>query len=134
MTALPETLQAGSVTDQGLFFYSDRIFYDIPVGREGVLEVSATGESCLAFHGASGRRLIPWGGYRYRVEAADVARGSVRCELILTRRNTLGPLHHTDTKLNFVGPHSFRSTGDEWTDDYVVLPAGLESVQFYPSD
>jgi hypothetical protein len=132
MSALPETLNPGSVTDQGLFFYSDRIFYEIPVSETGRLLVEPIGAACLAFTGAGGRQLIPWGDFQYTVGPEDVAKGSVTCELILTRRNTLGPLHHTDLKLSFVGPDSFRSKGDEWTDDYLVQPAGLQSVHFYP--
>ena len=46
-------------------------------------------------------------------------------EVFGTRRNTFGPLHFSDPDPPSIGPAHFVSEGDEWTDDYVLKPAGL---------
>ena len=46
-------------------------------------------------------------------------------EVIGSRRNTFGPLHHTDPAPPYVGPDLFVSEGDAWTDAYMLQPVGL---------
>ena len=133
VSALPESSALGDLTQQGLFFYGDRVLYDIPIHQSGCLEVEAVGASCVAFTGAGERVVVPWGDFKYEVTESDVAKGSVTCELILTRRNTFGPLHNTTVIENMSGPASFRTEGENWTNEYTVLPAGLTSVNFFPA-
>ena len=46
-------------------------------------------------------------------------------EVILTRRNTFGPLHQLPALVDGYGPGNFLSKGDRWSDGYVTLPQGL---------
>jgi hypothetical protein len=129
---LPQQLSTGDICQQGLPFYSDRIFYQIPVQQPGRLIVKPLGAACLAFTGATGRRVIPWGDFCHIVSEEDVQRGYVICELIFNRRNTFGPLHHPDTEMDWTDPWAFRSEGENWTDSYVLVPNGIEEIHFQP--
>jgi len=42
-----------------------------------------------------------------------------------SRRNSFGPLHLNDPNPRAIGPGSFVTQGDAWTDAYVVVPSGL---------
>jgi hypothetical protein len=129
---LPQQLSTGDICQQGLPFYSDRIFYQIPVQQPGRLIVKPLGAACLAFTGATGRRVIPWGDFCHIVSEEDVQRGFVICELIFNRRNTFGPLHHPDTEMDWTDPWAFRSEGENWTDSYVLVPNGIKETHFQP--
>jgi hypothetical protein len=46
-------------------------------------------------------------------------------QLVLTRRNTFGPLHQLPAKAAAYGPDNFTTVGNQWTEGYVLLPQGL---------
>jgi hypothetical protein len=46
-------------------------------------------------------------------------------EIILTRRNTFGPLHQLPLKAGAYGPGNFITGGANWSDNYMLYPAGL---------
>jgi hypothetical protein len=61
----------------------------------------------------------------------DVQSG-ISIELVLTRRNTFGPLHldrpDNEDILGFrkwYGPDEFESTGQLWCDNYNLIPQGI---------
>ena len=41
------------------------------------------------------------------------------------RLNTFGTLHNADENLFWVGPNSWRTTGQEWSYEYIVKPTGI---------
>lgn len=50
---------------------------------------------------------------------------AVSLTVVLTRRNTFGPLHMLPALVDGYGPDSFTTTGKHWSDSYVLLPQGL---------
>ena len=46
-------------------------------------------------------------------------------EVILTSRNTFGPLHQTSKINGSYGPGSFMTTGEKWKDSYTLYEQGL---------
>ena len=49
----------------------------------------------------------------------------LRIEVIGHRRNSHGPLHHAEKWPRWTGPAQFVTTGDEWIDEYQLVPCGL---------
>ena len=120
LTRLPEKLAAGDITDQGLPFYSGSVFYrveglekcwsDVTIPDFGGAMVKLIGkkEETLAFPpyhaGVSGLREI---------------------QVVLTRRNTFGPLHQRTKYAESYHPGSFVTEGNDWSEEYVLYEQGL---------
>jgi len=127
LARLPATLQTGSVTDQGLPFYSGHIRYHINAGRHGRLALPGVAAACVTFRSPDGRAVhaAPWAPFECQLDQLASRDGVVIADLALTRRNTFGPLHLVPIDQPAIGPHSFRSSGDAWSDAYQLIPAGL---------
>jgi hypothetical protein len=44
---------------------------------------------------------------------------------VANRLLTFGPLHLVPMKQSWVGPDSFRTTGEAWSDNHQLIPAGI---------
>jgi len=121
---LPDRLQVGDITAQGLPFYSGKLRYFLPVGSASSLRLPEVGAACVNFLSADGTLLreVPWSPFECELNGtAD----TIIAELCLTRRNTFGPLHLVPIHQPWIGPDSYRSKDDQWSDDYQFFPAGL---------
>lgn len=128
LTELPARLGVGDWTRCGLPFYSGRIRLQLPVGSARRLALSPQGAATLVVRNpANGKsQILPWAPFACDLEGLVDDRGMVEVEWVLTRRNTFGPLHLTPIGQPAIGPTHFRSEGDEWSDDYQLVPVGLE--------
>ena len=130
--ALPSTLSVGDVTTQGLPFYGGRIRYGLghcpraEAGERVFLDTPGFEAACLVIH-ADGQPVgtIAWQPYEAELTAGV---SELALEVVLTRRNTFGPLHETPLRAWAYGPGNFRTTGKNWTEKYVFYPAGLLQV------
>lgn len=123
LTSLPETLSIGDITDQGLPFYSGSVIYETEEIRE--LRDTCAEVTADAFGGGlvkllgEGEAVIAFPPYRARIR--DL-RG---IEVVLTRRNTFGPLHQSPKEAPAYGPGNFVTEGGEWSEGYMLYPQGL---------
>ena len=120
--ALPNALATENIQAQGFPFYSGSICYKTGVtgGRIKVSAESLNGTT-LHIHGGKTEKtlaFIPFEVY------TDLVR-ELELELFFTRRNTFGPFHLKRQPAEAYGPFSFVSTGDEWTEDYVLISQGF---------
>lgn len=127
---LPAQLATGDVTTQGLPFYSGKIRYHITAASSGQLALPAVAAACVTFRAPQGdaARVVPWAPFECAIDGLTDSDGRLIVELALTRRNTFGPLHLVPVEQLWIGPDSFRSDGENWTDDYQLIPAGLLAV------
>lgn len=130
MAKLPERLALGDITKQGLLFYSGKIVYRMEVpetvkGKQVILKASQFGGSCIRVKGGGREVLLPWQPYEGDITELAEAAETLELEVILTRRNTFGPLHQLPALVDGYGPGNFLSQGDRWSDGYVTLPQGL---------
>lgn len=51
--------------------------------------------------------------------------GELAVEVVLTRRNTFGPLHYAPVFAGAYGPEIFLPEGEDYTDSYSLIPQGL---------
>jgi hypothetical protein len=133
ISALPEELELGDWTERGFPCYTGSITYRTQVerpadqGKEVFLEIPSW-EGVLAKVRINGKLCgrVAWPPYRVRITSAmEPGSNEVAIEMVASRRNLLGPLHLSDRYPTWTGAGQFKTSGDEWTDDYVKLPYGL---------
>jgi hypothetical protein len=133
VTAAPASAAWGDLGPQGLPFYAGNLTYRVRLDHRGgrlalqahrfrapLLKVRLDGREAGAIAWA------PW-----RVDLGEIAAG--RHELELTcfgdRRNAFAQVHHAGTERHrWWGPDSWRSQGEDWSDEYVLAPHGVLSA------
>lgn len=133
ITRAPTTLRLGDWVRQGLPFYSgsvayhrtirprlrrgERLFVQVPAYRGAAVRVLMNGQ-------AAG--VIAWEPNEVDVtEFIGRDRVDLAIEVLGHRRNSHGPLHLTDPNPRWTGPGEFVTSGDQWTDSYLLKPCGL---------
>lgn len=132
LSTLPAHLSYGSIVEQGLPFYSGKLFYHVAIPkamRSSAVLVDMEGCFAGAFAklcDTSGEAVASFAMPPYRdVASIKISESNYLIEVCLTRRNSFGPFHQVPSAQGFVAPSSFRSKGREYTDGYVLVPAGL---------
>lgn len=125
LTTLPKSLMPTDVAAQGLPFYGGAIRYLLPTvvppGRRLQLDVTGVAAACATV----GDRVMAW--HPMRADVTDaVTDGGLALDVVLTRRNTFGPLHQLPLLTANYGPGNWVTSGKSWSDDYVLHPAGLQ--------
>jgi hypothetical protein len=133
VTALPTKLGLGDWSNQGLPCYTgsvtyatdfestgdedERVFLEVPKWEGVLAKVRVNGVQ-------AGRIAWP----PHEVEITGALREGINrleIEVVGSRRNLLGPLHLTEKYPIWTGSGSFITEGNDWTDEYVLLPYGL---------
>jgi hypothetical protein len=129
-----EKLKIGDWTQQGLPFYSgnitylyemqveikekQKIFVRIPDYRGTAVRILVNGKQA---------GIIAW--KPNEVDITDFIRSGNKCllgiEILGHRRNSHGPLHFHQKWPIWTGPSSFVPEGEEFTEDYQIVPCGL---------
>ena len=122
VTALPDRLRTGDITSQGLPFYSGTVSYRLGPCRFQEISAASFGGACVRIRRGRERSMVAFAPYEAPVPPGD---GDLWLDVVLTRRNTFGPLHGLPAKTFTVSPGNFLTSGPAWTYDYVLLPAGL---------
>ena len=132
LVGLPDKLAVGDVTSQGLPFYSGSIRYKVPVthrsgGGEHVFIQLPNFEGACAKVSSEKRdsRLIAWQPYEAEITADARDGGVIFVDVVLTRRNTFGPLHLVPKRSDAYGPGHWITGGPQWSDEYQLWEAGL---------
>lgn len=132
LTKLPARLKAGDITSQGLPFYSGAVCYrigNLPKPAEGermFIEMDGFDGGCIELNNDYAHRICGW--QPYRLDVTDVAAqgDTVLLNVVLTRRNTFGPLHALPALVGAYGPGNWITEGPSFTmDAYALLPSGL---------
>jgi hypothetical protein len=132
LTKLPETLKPGDLTAQGLPFYTGPISYFItlsgkpPKGQRAFLATPKFEAACIKVHaGKRPSKMIAWQPYEAEVTEAMAAGEVIELEVVLTRRNTFGPLHLVPLRAGAYGPDHWVTEGQSWSQNYMLYPSGL---------
>ncbi len=140
VTSLPGMLPLNGTAERGLPFYTGRITYEIPASRyadcvdESARRVKlrvprAVGALTAVDDGKRTQRLFceP---FEADVTGAVRAGRTLKLTLVNTRRNVFGPMHVLPAECRVCGPEHFVTDGDQWSDSYTFVPAGLGEVEF----
>ena len=128
----PDSLCYGSVTSQGLPFYSGNVSYfeSFKLDEKADIEFEISDYfGALVGVKLDGKDIGRIISSPFRLIAKEVEAGEHTVEYILfgNRHNTFSALHHTnpDKKRCYKGPVFWRSNGDEWSYEYVLKPMGI---------
>ncbi len=123
LSKLPERIAIGDISGQGLPFYSGSVYYHMGEewGRDErvCVTVKNFGGALVKAYGKAGEEVIAFPPYQAQVE------GLCGIEVVLTRRNTFGPLHELPKERGSCGPMDFVTENGQWTDQYVLEEQGL---------
>ena len=132
LTTLPAKLKVGDIVSQGLPFYSGAVCYqlaDLPKPADGeriMLRLNGFGGGCVELVNDYAHQICGWA--PYELDLTDVAAkgDTAQLNVVLTRRNTFGPLHALPAIEGAYGPGNWITEGGSFTmAQYVLLPAGL---------
>jgi hypothetical protein len=110
-------LEIGDICAQGLPFYSGSVTYKVPL-PEGArrLRLPSIGGACAKVNG----QILGWDPFE-----AEVSDGVADVEIILTRRNTFGPLHDVLDPRGWICPQHFVTENSEYCGKPMLIPSGL---------
>ena len=119
------------VTKQGLAHYGGNITYQIPFTSHG-------GAVCLTVPHYTGAAVkvsvdgktgyIAYPPYRLELGVLEAGEHTLALTLLGNRHNCFGALHLADPKYRWLGPNSWRTTGNLWTESYRLKPLGILSA------
>jgi len=131
LTSLPEKISTGNLTSQGFPFYSGRIQYHVSLldnyaGMGKVmLEVPQYSAACIKVNpGQPDAGFIAWQPNSLDVTSALERSNELTLEVVLTRRNAFGPLHHKPFNTT-TGPGHFTTQGEHFSMNYILHPSGI---------
>jgi len=127
--SLPERIGFGEILSQGLPFYSGAVTYKLPVNVEnGFVEVEASDYRgaliTVSLDGEKKGRII-YPPYTLRIENVENGEHEIGVTLFTHRYNSFGPIHLVDEKESWHGPGAWRSTGRNWSYEYVLRKTGV---------
>lgn len=131
ITSLPKSLLIGDIINQKLPFYSGTISYKVPftfskTSNEKLwLSIPSFEGACVRVRKGENVGMIAFAPYVLDLSSFVSGDDQLWLDVVLTRRNTFGPLHQLPARTIAYGPESFVTEGDNYTDNYVLLPSGL---------
>ena len=140
LTVPPGTLPLNGTAERGLPFYTGRITYEIPASRYAdcvdagarrvKLRVPRTVGALTAVDDGERVQRLFCEPFEADVTGAVRAGRTLKLTLVNTRRNVFGPMHVLPAECRVCGPEHFVTDGDQWSDSYTFVPAGLGEVEF----
>lgn len=123
-------LAIGDITRQGMPFYTGNLDYifRFTVEEEGNYAVHTPHfQAPLLTVYVDGRKagMIAFAPRRLELGRLNAGEHELKICLYGNRFNGFGTLHNANENFTWYGPDSYRTAGDDWTDCYLVRPAGL---------
>lgn len=132
MTAPLTELYFGDITRQRLPFYTGSVLYKnritipadgdytvtVPHYKAPVMEVFLDGEQ---------KGIIAYAPHRLNLAGLKAGRHLLEIKLYGNRFNGFGTLHNCNDEYMWYGPDSYRTEGDQWSEEYEVRKAGILS-------
>lgn len=126
---MPETIDYGSITEQGFPFYSGKLTYHAAFHADSPPSGVTLTHFCgtLARVALDGEDLGIVAFPPYRLDLSGISAGAHRLDMTLyvSRTNGFGPVHNVKTSGCFAVPGSWRTQGDAWCYDYLLTPQGI---------
>lgn len=134
LVGLAEKIFAADLTAQSLPFYTGKILYSMKAcrrlekGERIFISLDRFEAACIKVKSCGKpERIIAWQPYETDITDDLACNDGISLEVVLTRRNAFGPLHQLPLLTNAYGPFSFITEGDEFSENYMLIPSGLLS-------
>ncbi|HLQ98388.1 MAG TPA: glycosyl hydrolase [Candidatus Dormibacteraeota bacterium] len=140
ITNLPTRIEIGDLTKQGFPFYSGVVTYGLDYeqvaqrlvehgdieSEQVMLSIPGFEAACLKV-GSSIQRphMMAWQPYEADITETVKQKKQVYIDVVLTRRNTFGPLHLNPVHSLAYGPDHFITEGSAFSREYMLIPSGL---------
>ena len=124
-----EKIAFGSVTNQGLPFYTGNITYHIPITTNGGSIILRSGyyiggmQDVYVDQNESVPMVYP--PYTVKFDSLNAGEHMINLTLYGTRYNGFGPLHLADEKEVYPGPSAWRKQEDRWCYEYRLREMGI---------
>lgn len=133
ITEAPKKLRFGDAVYQGLPFYTGTITYqltfhlpedkkqvyvEVPHFAAAVMEVAVDGEA---------KGLIAYAPHKLALGALTAGEHHLSITAYGNRFNGFGTVHNADDEFRWYGPDSYRTSGSQWSDSYLLKPTGILS-------
>ncbi len=119
----------GTVTDQGMPFYSGNITYELPFtapGGECAVRVSSYRGAAVTVRVDDGdERIIAYEPYTASFGELEAGEHTMYVTLLGTRHNSFAAMHATDYGNDWYGPDKWRTWGDGWCYEYKYRDMGV---------
>ncbi len=140
LVAAPAQMGLGNYANYALPFYTGGMTYrilpemyaglEVGEGDRVTLSAKFTG-GCFKVTTADGcTQVVGWDPYEADVTEAVKAGQSIDLCVVGTRKNVFGPLHQLPAIAGACGPGNFVTGGANWTDEYVLIDSGAQSITF----
>ena len=129
VTSPVRELNFGDITGQGLPFYGGNILYKLAVESDGGdLTIQAPHyRGGLIGVLVDGKRVgdIVFDPYSFTIPKLAKGKHEIGLLFFGTRVNTFGAVHNCESTCVWFGPTAWRTTGREWSYEYVLKPQGI---------
>ncbi|MDI9419055.1 MAG: hypothetical protein GX228_05940 [Firmicutes bacterium] len=130
----PKVLFYGDWVSQGMPFYAGSVTYRCQFEldsliEDAVLEIPHFAAPVIAVN-LDGKRqgLIAYAPHRLSLGTLSPGTHQLEITAYGNRYNAFGTLHNANDEYQWYGPDSYRTTGSQWTDSYVVREMGVLSA------
>ena len=140
LVAAPERVGLGSYARYAMPFYTGSMTYRIlpemyaglalEEGDRVMLSAKFTGGCFKVITEDGAVQVCGWDPYEADVTDAVKAGQYIDLCVVGTRKNVFGPLHQLPAVADACGPGNFITGGPAWTDEYVLINSGAESMTF----
>ena len=128
----PDKLAFGSIVNQGLPFYGGCVTYrfgvDCPGGDIKITVPHYDGALTEIFVDGVHAGEIIFPPYELELKELSAGRHEIEVKLYTNRRNAFGTVHLYDKKCHCIGPDAWRTSGCQWSYEYVLRNVGVESA------
>lgn len=129
LTELPEKLGFGDVTAQGLPYYGGNITYLVDVRSDGSplkIRIPHYRGAGVRIEVAEQKHYAVYPPAKTRLQLSP-GKHTLRITLLGHRFNCFGPVHMAKLSETWLGPGTWRTAGDAWTESYRLRPLGIMS-------
>lgn len=137
ITLLPDKLAIGDLVKQKLPFYSGKVTYkfkpiiNLKTYEKALLKINKFSASCINIKDENGKwHIAGWNPFEFDITNCLIKNREIQIQVVLSRRNTFGPLHQVPVVSDAYGPGNFVTENEGFSENYMLIPSGLlEGVQ-----
>lgn len=141
LVGTPATIGCDNYAAYDLPFFTGNMTYHIPAGIYKCLPEDAAAEAdrivltpvgftggCAKVEALGQKTVLGWDPFEADITEAYRAGAPIDVTIEGVRTNVFGPLHEVAKPAGHCGPGNFVTGGENWTDNYSLLPSGLRGI------
>mgnify|MGYP004651461067 FL=1 len=136
ITEMPKLISHDDITRHFLPFYSGKLTYKytFELAEDCCLSVNTKryrASAILASIDGGAQTEMSFSPYIAELGECKAGKHTVDITLYIPRTNAFGPVHDTAAKSDYLGPNTWRTSGDKWSYEYNFYEEGLLSAPIF---